>query len=66
VRAAMMYDTHPNRSPDFELVYLVLAHGSPGDMEPDTRDFVRNQLMIVARNIPKTKVRLVWQWVPLV
>jgi hypothetical protein len=65
-RADTMYQQHPDRSPDFELVYLILAKGNPGDMDSETRDFIVGQLRAVARNVPKTKVRVIWQWIPIV
>ncbi|WP_157270221.1 hypothetical protein [Azohydromonas aeria] len=66
-RAFMAYRGAGNLHPDFEIVYLVLAKGSPGDMLPDQHSQIEAGLRNIARDpaMRGARVRLVWQWIPV-
>lgn len=61
--AAMIYRQHPQRSPNFEVVYLVLAKGNPGDLPNAERDAVVATLMKLGRDMPDVRFRVVWRWI---
>lgn len=61
--AAMIYRQHPQRSPNFEVVYLVLAKGNPGDLPDAERDAVVATLMKLGRDMPDVRFRVVWRWI---
>jgi hypothetical protein len=64
-RAKMAYDQNPNRHPNFEIVYLVLAKGSPGDMPSEQKSEIQAGLKRLAQDLPGTRVRVIWQWIPI-